>query len=223
MKRLKAVWCMGVLVSCLGSAQFSAANDSITRTNFEKLATFGKVAEAKQLLLQNPQLRSMPDGTGEIRLIESAMFTAASTKGASFEFVKLMVDNGADVNAVLELTVNSRSSALTKAISSIGLYDDPKIWGGLVRLGVVTEHTTSRQDRMAIVKYLLEEGADPNESSVLQLSLNKGEDISKMILEAGADLKIVNADGKTLIETYEESIANAKSQLDLIRSIKEGK
>ena len=192
--------------------------------NFEflKLARFGDAAKAKEMLRSNPQIPSLANRTGDIRLIEEAMIEAAGTKNASYDFVKLMIDNGADVNAE-----RYGSTALQNAIMRYDMYNNDKLWESSVNMGLASKKTAGSKERLRIIDLLIKEGADIDVvnritgDTPLKFALYKDKKIAKLLLDAGGNPNPVNPSTNiSLVDTLKQEITTAKETLALIKSLK---
>ena len=198
------------------------AKSEMLNYEFLKLARFGDVAKAKEMLRSNPQIPSLANRTGDIRLIEEAMIEAAGTKNASYDFVKLMIDNGADVNAE-----RYGSTALQTAIMHYDSYNNDRLWKSSVKLGVASKKTAGSKERLRIIDLLLKKGADIDVTSnvtgdtPLKFALYIDKKIAKLLLDAGANPNPTNPKTQiSLIDTLKKEITSAEERLAVIKSLK---
>ena len=228
MKQKQTNWlALVTFIICLLSSQNALANNAMLQLNFLKLAKFAEVNQAKKLFKSNPQIRSMANSRGDMRLIEEAMIESSGAKNASYDFVKLMIDNGADVNVV---SYDGRGqTALENVIMKMDMYNDPSSFKALVDLGMMSRKTASREERIRIINLLIKEGADLDSTNIagsplIKIALQKDLKIAKILLEAGANPNPVNSDNQlSLITILKNEIKEAKETLALIHSLKGAK
>lgn len=253
----------------ISNAISSSVDDVLVSSKFKKLAELGDTETAKLMLKNNPQLRYMGSTLYDMRLIEEGMLIAASTEKVSYDFVKLMIDNGADVTAIMQMPVlayaisgayiftamdhkliksmlgvsSMRSKASTREddiqhikralpfMFDVGdlIIIDYKAGTSFDFGKPVISNTTTRNERIKIIKLLLEEGADPNGSvkigivrvPMLTLAMSDVE-IAKLLIESGANPNPINDSGDALIDLYKISMKDAQEKLEAMKSLSNG-
>ena len=219
MKRL--IILAGAVVG-LGLAMPAQAQDPMAPAHAMRHAQTGDVEAMRTLLANNPDYVMRSSYTTDVRAITELLGIAASAANASLEMIELLVESGADPDA--RPVLSNGVATLTPLDHAINgtFYNRPegeKMFRDQVKLGSIPDTRATAEERLRIIQYLIDNGADPAGKSLMGNAIIAGPDYVRLLIEAGADPDPVTQNGmstvammRATIDLYEKRLALLEAQ-----------
>ncbi len=205
--------------------------DAKLKLEFNKLVDFDRVEDLRQALEKLPQLRTMGSSDGSMRMLTEALLKSVSNRKTSLELVTLLVENGADPTWTKVTPARkmygfdypeSTDSLINKLVMGLRTATEASDTTNaqLIDLGYYPRERTKSHERLVILKYLIDQGADPTtlNTGVMSMLLREDLESSKQLLELGVNPNVKDVSGFTLIENYRRSIDALKETRALLES-----
>ncbi|KZY97339.1 hypothetical protein A3749_07775 [Oleiphilus sp. HI0078] len=170
-----------------------SSQSQLDATMLNLFAKKGDYDGAKQLLKKNPNIRLMPHYAVEMRVSSAVLITNLAYENANYDFVELMLLNGADANAIWSESAYNNSRDYSPMIANIH---------GLKFDGV----KGNREKRHKIMMLLLEYGAEVFDPQLIHEAYKRDIEFAKILIEYGADPNPVMDTGITVLETFENEL-----------------
>lgn len=155
------------------------------------------------------------------RMFGSPLF--AAIKGKNIAVIKLLLDNGADANNILNSSgFNAFIVAVRESTLEIVqlLIDNGANMNATDSGGYTAMMLAARVSNLEMVRFLIKNGADVNiknpynENCLFPAVASKNVEMVRLLIESGADVNIKNDCGKTLIELANECKIEYKDTYD---------
>lgn len=214
-----------ILVAAALSLSLAApvqAQDPMVPVHAMRHAQKGDVEAMRALLAENPDYVMQSSLTTDVRAITELLGMAAIAPNASLAMIELLVESGADPDA--RPVLSNGQPGLTPLLYAMAgtVYDRPegeKMFRDQVKLGSIPDARATPEERLRIVQYLIDNGADPTSKMVMSNAMVAGPAYVKLLVAAGADANPVNDNGvstatifRKTLELYEKRLALLEAQ-----------
>tara|TARA_R110000850_G_scaffold110827_2_gene224145 strand:+ start:305 stop:985 length:681 start_codon:yes stop_codon:yes gene_type:complete len=218
---VKRLYIMAGALLGLGLAGPVSAQDAMVPVYAMQHAQKGDVEAMRALLADHPDYVMRSSMVSDVRAVSELLGMAAIAPNASLEMIELLVESGADPDAQPTLSNGAPGlSPLQYALSGT-VYDRPegeKMFRNQVALGSIPDARATPEERLRIIQYLIDNGADPNRSTLMANAVLAGPDYVRVLIEGGADPNPVSDNGASLLEMYRATVTLYEQRLALLEA-----
>ena len=204
----------------LALATPATAQDPMVPVHAMRHAQKGDVEAMRGLLATNPDYAMRASMTTNVRAITELLGMAAMAPNASLAMVELLVESGADPDA--RPVMSNGAKGITPLQSALigTVYDRPegeKMFRDQVKLGTIPDARATPEERLRIIQYLIDNGADPTAETLMNNAMVAGPQYVTALVRAGADPGTEGGMGtaaifRSTLELYERWLALLEAQ-----------
>ena len=197
------------------------AQDPMVPVHAMRHAQKGDVEAMRTLLAENPDYVMQSSLTTDVRAITELLGMAAIAPNASLAMIELLVEAGADPDA--RPVLSNGQPALTPLLYALAgtVYDRPegeKMFRDQVKLGSIPDVRATPEERLRIVQYLIDNGADPTSEMAMSNAMVAGPAYIKLLVAAGADANPVNDNGVSTATIFRKTLELYEKRLALLET-----